>query len=388
MMDAHRLEVKLFTPFVTEKDAAELVLRLYSIKAIEVKELDSYMDRAFVVRSAPGKGIDGQTDFILKVLNTDETTDPPDTVAVQMKVLDHLRQFPELKCQVPVPTVDGKLLSYEMLQNDSMSNGIVTSRKGLSAVRMFVYLQGQPLDDVAPVPSEFFYKMGQHIGDLQHALQTYPGNVEPLKEKANVCYWFSENIQQIKHHLQVVEDPLRRALVEEVIDETLGTVTPIQEDLRKGIVVYDCSHWNLLVRSADSANGTKQSDKTTAGDFEISGIIDFDTMVHTALVYEIAVSMMYLMLCSDSPLECTAHLLAGFESRAPLSQDERHLLRVLIAGRFVYSLIYGLVLHKAQPQNASILSSQVRGWECLELLWKKSSEDLMNLWDKIKRLYE
>ena len=49
----------------------------------------------------------------------------------------------------------------------------VVSRDALSAVRMFHYLPGQPCHDLAPLPAEFFYKVGLHIGELQLALQVH-----------------------------------------------------------------------------------------------------------------------------------------------------------------------------------------------------------------------
>ena len=147
-----------------------------------------------------------------------------------------------------------------------------------------------------------------------------------------------------------------------------------------GIVHNDCNHYNILVRATATAHETNDYGHTAARHiYEISGIIDFDATVHTCLVYEVAVAMMYLMLCCDEPLAMTAYLLSGFESRAPLPPEERRLLRVLTAGRFVVSLVYGLLGAKRNPDNAYLLSTQEEGWKCLELLWSQSEQDLMDL---------
>ena len=105
-------------PHVTEKDVEQLLERLYSLQAVRIKELPSYQDRTFFVRTAPEKRLNGHTQFILKVLNAKTTSRPFGAVSVHMEILDYLKQFPELKCQVPVTTVEGKLCSYEMLRND------------------------------------------------------------------------------------------------------------------------------------------------------------------------------------------------------------------------------------------------------------------------------
>ena len=45
------------------------------------------------------------------------------------------------------------------------------SRYAVSAVRLFSFIQGKPLLDLAPIPPVFFCKAGRHLGELQNALQ-------------------------------------------------------------------------------------------------------------------------------------------------------------------------------------------------------------------------
>ncbi|XP_022082379.1 hydroxylysine kinase-like [Acanthaster planci] len=387
-MDAPCISGTVPKPYVTEKEVEQLLARLYSLQAIQIKELPSYEDRTFFLRTVPDKGLNGQTQFILKVLNAEITSQLPSAVAVQMEILDYLKGFPQLKCQVPVTTMEGKLLSYEMLRNDwKNGDGVVRHQDALSAVRMFYYLPGQSLDNLAPLPPPFLYKVGQHIGHLQQVLQTFPGDIEPLKQKEKVFSWSYRNLLHVKQHLGVVEDPRQRALLEDVLEVFRKNVVPILGELRKGIVVHDCNNFNILTTVCEAGCNTDQAEERMTRDFQISGVIDFDETMHAALVNEIAISMMYLMLCCDEPLEGAAHLLAGFESRSPLPQRERGLLRVLIAGRFVLSLVYSVLLAKLHPENDYLTNTQGKGWKCLELLWKQGEEDLMNYWDQIRQLH-
>ena len=153
-------------------------------------------------------------------------------------------------------------------------------------------------------------------------------------------------------------------------------------------MIHDCNDYNILVTATVLADNTESSKHKVVcpNSYEISGVIDFDEMVYTCLVYEVAVAMMYLMLCCDEPLAMTAYLLSGFESRAPLPPEERRLLRVLTAGRFVVSLVYGLLGAKRNPDNAYLLSTQEEGWKCLELLWSQSEQDLMDLWERKSKI--
>ena len=143
-----------------------------------------------------------------------------------------------------------------------------------------------------------------------------------------------------------------------------------------GIVHHDFNEQNVLVAPSVASGGGEPS-------LEICGVLDFDEMMHTCLVYEIAVAMMYLGLCSQQPLQAMGCLLAGFESRAPLPPVERGLLRPLIAARYVQSLLLGLFTARLYPSNGYVLSTQAKGWSRLELIWFKSEAELTKLWDAI-----
>ncbi|XP_038075962.1 hydroxylysine kinase-like [Patiria miniata] len=384
-------------PYVTVDDVQALLVRLYSIYPDVIKECNSYTDRTFYARASPSsfstfltsenegqKTGTHQAEFILKVLNAEFTSDGPGTVAAQVDILNFLKEnFPELKCQVPVPTVDGHLLSYEIIRNDYVTEQAMESVYELSAVRMCRYIEGRTLNDAAPLPPSFFYKAGHHLGRLQLALQTYVGDVEPLRRKAVRTIWCLDNVPLVRRHLDLVTDITRRAMLDDVIAAFETTVVPMQGELRKGIVHHDYSDHNVLVVPSSALS---MDETTRAANYEISGLIDFDLMVYTCLVNEIAVAMMYLMLCSEEPLRAAAYLLAGFESRAPLPLTERRLLRVLVAGRFAQSLVYGLRSAKLNPGNADYLcSTQEQGWKCLTLLWGHSEQNVMNLLDSISQ---
>ena len=153
-------------------------------------------------------------------------------------------------------------------------------------------------------------------------------------------------------------------------------------DFVAGVVHQDCNHSNILAVPSLEATVKKSQ---TPRDYNVSGIIDFDFTATSFLVYEIAIPMMYLMFCSDEPLEATANLLAGFESRAPLPEKERGVLRVLIAGRFIQSLVLGLYFASLNPDNSYISESQVEGWNLLELFLNQSEDDQLKLWGKFRR---
>ena len=153
------------TPFVTAADVEALLARLYALRAAEITEYASYNDRTFYVRTAFDEESDEPTEFVFKVLNAKSTSHAPGIVAAQTDILSHLNQhFPQLKCQVPLATVDGKLLSFETIRND-WRNGICN----------IVCLS---LSDFLAV-THFFFKMFETVIISQCSREVFPCSKAP-----------------------------------------------------------------------------------------------------------------------------------------------------------------------------------------------------------------
>ena len=76
-------------------------------------------------------------------------------------------------------------------------------------------------------------------------------------------------------------------------------------------------------------------------------------------VFELAITIMYMMIESRSPLEVGGAVLAGWESILPLNEEERDALYVLVLVRFCQSLVmarHTVILH---PENKDYLMRSV-----------------------------
>ncbi|XP_071803285.1 hydroxylysine kinase-like isoform X2 [Asterias amurensis] len=363
-------------PLLSIDDVKVLLQRLFGLRASEIQEFPSYYDRIYYVKTDPNQGIGEQNEFSFKVLNSEFTAEG--AVETQTDILDFLQStFPELKCQAPLLNKNNSLLSYEPIKTKLESVEEVCRLTTVTAVRLFSFLPGKPLLKLAPLPPPFFQKVGKHLGNLQNALQ-YPYDVR--EDSDNI--WCLDKVPHLKHYLWVINDAKKLRIVEDVISEYERKVIPVRGEFRRGVVHQDCNHSNILAVPSLEVNAKKSQ---TPRDYNVSGIIDFDFTATSFLVYEIAIPMMYLMFCSDEPLEATANLLAGFESRAPLQEKERGVLRVLIAGRFIQSLVLGLYFASLNPDNSYISESQVEGWNLLELFLNQSEDDQLKLWGKFRR---
>ena len=74
----------------------------------------------------------------------------------------------------------------------------------------------------------------------------------------------------------------------------------------------------------------KPENKDGSGNYQLSGIIDFGDMMESYAVYDLAITIAYMMMCSKNmdPLAVGYHLIAGYETEASLNEAEWQALRV------------------------------------------------------------
>src|SRR6185312_14836669 len=112
-----------------------------------------------------------------------------------------------------------------------------------------------------------------------------------------------------------VDDPTRRALVDDVLARLDGDVAALLPGLPRAVVHGDANDHNVLVDA-----GTRTD---PAGRFRrVSGLLDFGDLVHTVVVAEVAVAAAYVVMGATDPVDAAAHLVAGFHSERPLDDDE------------------------------------------------------------------
>lgn len=115
--------------------------------------------------------------------------------------------------------------------------------------------------------------------------------------------------------------------------------------------------------------------------YRIAGILDFCDMSSGYFVFELAITIMYMMIESTTPLEVGGPVIAGFESIFPLNPDERDALYTLVLCRFCQSLVYARYSVQMQPENEQYLMITAKtGYTLLQLLWEKGEKEVMKVW--------
>ncbi len=136
-----------------------------------------------------------------------------------------------------------------------------------------------------------------------------------------------------------------------------------------GIIHGDLSDQNIIVTRVDN------------GHHELSGILDFSLLMNGCYVFELAITIMYLMLENPSPLEVGGVVLAGWESIMLLNDGERDSLFLLVLGRLCQSLVYGRYNVRKYPDNKKyLLTTAKSGTRLLTKLWELGKKEVERNW--------
>lgn len=114
---------------------------------------------------------------------------------------------------------------------------------------------------------------------------------------------------------------------------------------------------------------------------EITGVLDFSLLNRAYFVFEVSISIAYMMMENPRPLDVGGALLAGYESILPLSDVERSSIYPLVLGRMCLSLVNGRIGVIKYPENAEyLLTTAKSGTQLLNLLWSPGKQEVEKKW--------
>lgn len=124
-----------------------------------------------------------------------------------------------------------------------------------------------------------------------------------------------EFVPKLTDFIFVVTQESRRKIVEEVVREFTEKVLRVSDDLEKGMIHGDFNEQNILL------------EKNEGGKWVIKAILDFGDSHYDCYLYEVAITMAYMMLHAKN-LDAGGFVLAGYEARRVLTKQELDLLKV------------------------------------------------------------
>ncbi len=311
-----------FTPREAERVAAET----FGVQG-RAHPLVSERDQNFRILTAPGEGV------VLKIMNPAE-----DAGVAEMQTLAmlHVAQTdPELPVMRLVPALDGSVQAR------------ATGADGRThVVRMVTLMPGRMLEAVE-LRRENLPGLGAASARLVLALRGFfhPAADHPL-------LWNIRNALSLRPLVASIEDRRRRGIVEEILDRFEQHVHPVFPHLRAQVIHNDLTTDNTLFDE----------------DQQVSGVLDFGDMAHTATVCELVSTVESLMGERPDHFESLAATAAGFVSVLPLEDEEISLLPDLLLTRWTTTATISAWRAKRYPENAAYITGWDAGvWTMLDL---------------------
>lgn len=123
-----------------------------------------------------------------------------------------------------------------------------------------------------------------------------------------------ESVTKLPEFIHVIPSDKRRKIVEEVIKDFQQKVISQSSNFKKALIHGDANEQNIIVEK-------------TSGDWKIKAIIDFGDCHIGCYLYELAITITYMMLLTKN-LDVGGYVLAGYMSVLGIPKEECSLLKV------------------------------------------------------------
>jgi 4-aminobutyrate aminotransferase-like enzyme/Ser/Thr protein kinase RdoA (MazF antagonist) len=241
--------------------------------------------------------------YLVKVSELSDT-DPNTAVWHEQILLHLLATAPEIPLPRLIPALDGEL------------HVVASTTKGARMFRVLSWLTGVSLVEEEHHSDELLTELGQVAGRVSNALASMPEPAEAMTHD-----WDMRRARAVvDSSIAAVVDADHRAHIGEVMT-WFDTIEPLLAGLPLGVAHQDLNDSNILI--ARDASGRQR----------ISGVLDINDALYTARVAELAVATAYALVRKDDPIHVAQLVVSGFDSVAPLTDDELAVVFPLAAAR-------------------------------------------------------
>ncbi|XP_037801281.1 hydroxylysine kinase-like [Penaeus monodon] len=364
---------QIIRPMLKKTEVPALVAKLYGLTVVSVKELNSYDDKNYLIQVQPKTDNPHMTDlsphgYVVKVTNSLDSKNTHLMAAQNdMMLFLHSRGV-----NVPKPCFPEKRRKEKKCSWDYRRLFIFTR---YYMVRIADLCAGKILHQVK-YTSQLFYECGELAARMDNELMDFKNDF--LKNRKLI--WMLQNTPDLTKFIFAVRDARRHKMIQEILEAWDQRVVPLLPTLDRGMIHGDFNEQNIIVDSAPE----------DPDDYHVTAIIDFGDIQESCYVFEIAITIMYLMIEVEEmpPSDAGGHVLAGYLKHRSLSEAEWGVLRECVAARFAQSLVMGAYSYEQDPGNEYLLTTARRGWDVLATFWSAPKEEILERWRKIIRSYE
>ncbi|XP_027696530.1 hydroxylysine kinase isoform X1 [Vombatus ursinus] len=365
----HQQSPALIRPAFSELQASELVESVFGLKVTQIQPLPSYVDQNFLVQVPRASKASGDPlKYVLKVNNT-ESSKNSDLVEVQSHIVMFLKAegFPTATVH---PTKGGSLTSLMSVDSGSETRSYL--------VRLFSFLPGKPIAQV-PVTPKLLYEVGKLAAQMDRSLEKFHHPKISSLHRGDFI-WNLRNVPLLEKYTYALGQGKNREMVDWVLKRFNDEIVPKLSCFRECINHGDLNSYNILAETSSKASGDPAC--------HVSGVLDFEDMSQGYYVFELAITIMYMMMESKDPLAAGGHVLAGFESVIPLTAEERGALFLLVSSRFSQSLVMSAYASQLYPENKDYIMITARtGWMHLQNLLSRGQKAVEDIWFETAKSY-
>ena len=239
-------------------------------------------------------------------------------ISLQVAALDRLAGGPVPVPRV-IPTVDGKPCKPLELADGRRAWVWMISR-----------LPGVDAEQIQPKPRSLLIGTAVAAAGLAQRLASFD---HPAARRELI--WDLDQAHRLRPLLGELEDRRAADRVRRVLDQHDARVAPRLPDLRRQVIHADLNPANVL---ADPQS------------HQLTGIIDFGDLVHTALINDLAIALAYPLLETDSA-EPAAIMTRAYHQALGLTPLEQELLPLRVMTRWATTVTISLWRATRHPDN-------------------------------------
>lgn len=321
-------------PEVGDAEATAILRTHYGLDG-SVRLLGSERDRTFLVT------VPGGAPLVLKVSNS---ADDAGVIAMENAAMRHIeRTDPDLL----IPRILGTL--------DGAATVAVEAADGRRhQVRLMTAVPGATAEESA-FPARFETQLGAACARMARALRgfAHPAAYRPIE-------WDPRAVATLRPFAAQLPDPRRRAPVDGLLDR-FADLPAATAGLPAFVLHGDVTMSNVMVDA----------------DGDLTGLIDFGDMHHTARVSDLAISLASLLRLTANPWDAARRFLDGYQRVTPLEPEEAEWLGELVLARLVATVLISAWRAPLHPDKQEYVTGWDAGsWRALDVLDAMSPADL------------
>ncbi|XP_071845386.1 hydroxylysine kinase-like [Apostichopus japonicus] len=343
------------------QSTVENVLRDFGVTGSVTNVQNLYLNQVFLIKVTSVDINDSMKmeKFVLKVLSS-TFTKYADEIRAATGLMEMTYQC-GLNEQSPLTNQQGDFITLQPLQkmkhSEDTSKDFITEDPAFFVIRVFSYSEGQPLSNILMESDGALFHFGEKLAKIHLALKDQTENKKLMEQRAKTYVWSLDQMPRIRDIVHTVDDPLKRQLIETVIEDFKTNVLPIKEDLPKGFIHGDCTTRNVLLKTDSNSNWINSF-----------VLLDFDDAVFSCLVYDVATAVTSILEEElTSRWSKVALFLKGYETQRSLTSKEKNVLYYCVTARIAQVLVGDQFMASSSDDHLPYIL-QSAGWKLLDEL--------------------